>query len=186
MPNSLSISKEDISQISDIATSYVQKDKSLVEPFMQSYYRTLHHEIADQIDNVDLAGMALHHFILLKAYKGDKPQLKILNPIAEEQHFHSSHTIIQMVAYDRPFLVDTILMSLEAQGINVHRTYNTIISVERVDDGHITQIDSATESATSHLSLIQCEIAYQDDSELADLQQMLLEKVDTLLSLIHI
>ena len=82
MPNSLSISKEDISQISDIATSYVQKDKSLVEPFMQSYYRTLHHEIADQIDNVDLAGMALHHFILLKAYKGDKPQLKILNPIA--------------------------------------------------------------------------------------------------------
>ena len=180
MPNSLSISKEDISQISDIATSYVQKDKSLVEPFMQSYYRTLHHEIADQIDNVDLAGMALHHFILLKAYKGDKPQLKILNPIAEEQHFHSSHTIIQMVAYDRPFLVDTILMSLEAQGINVHRTYNTIISVERDDDGHITQIDSATESATSHLSLIQCEIAYQDDSELADLQQMLLEKVDTL------
>ena len=180
MPNSLSISKEHISQISDIATSYVQKDKSLLDHFMQSYYRTLHHEIADEIDAIDLAGMALHHFILLKAYEGSKPQLKILNPIAEEQHFHSSHTVIQMVAYDRPFLVDTILMSLEDKGINVHRTYNTIISVQRDDQGHITQIDSAAESATSHLSLIHCEIAYQDNSELAELQQILLEKVDTL------
>ena len=180
MPNSLSISKEHISQISDIATSYVQKDKSLLDHFIQSYYRTLHHETTNEIDSIDLAGMALHHFVLLKAYEGNRPQLKILNPIAEEQHFHSSHTVIQMVAYDRPFLVDTILMSLEDRGINVHRTYNTIMSVQRDDDGHITQVDSATESATSHLSLIHCEIAYQDNSELTELQQMLLEKVDTL------
>ena len=180
MSNSLSISKEHISQISDIATSYVQTDKSLLDYFMQSYYRTLHHEVADEIDNIDLAGMALHHFTLLKAYDGNKPQIKIINPNAEEQHFHSSHTIIQMVAYDRPFLVDTILMSLETQGINVHRTYNTIISVQRDDEGNICQIDSAAESATSHLSLIHCEIAYQDNSELAELQQMLLGKVDTL------
>ena len=119
MPNSLSISKEHISQISDIATSYVQKDKSLLDHFIQSYYRTLHHETTNEIDSIDLAGMALHHFVLLKAYEGNRPQLKILNPIAEEQHFHSSHTVIQMVAYDRPFLVDTILMSLEDRGIVV-------------------------------------------------------------------
>ncbi|WP_350582945.1 hypothetical protein, partial [Pseudomonas sp. HY2-MNA-CIBAN-0224] len=91
--------------------------------------------------NTDLAGMALHHFTLLKSYDGKQPQLAILNPKAEEQHFHSSHTVIQIVAYDRPFLVDTILMSLEAQGIDVHRTYNIIISVERDDDGNIAHIE---------------------------------------------
>ena len=40
MPNSLSIAKERISQISDIATSYVQKDKSLFDhlfKFINSY-----------------------------------------------------------------------------------------------------------------------------------------------------
>ncbi|WP_350657666.1 hypothetical protein, partial [Psychrobacter sp. S1-30-MNA-CIBAN-0213] len=77
-------------------------------------------------------------FTLLKAYDGSKPQLTVLNPAAEEQHFHSSHTVIQIAAYDRPFLVDTILMSLEAEGIDVHRTYNIIISVERDDNGDIT------------------------------------------------
>ncbi len=124
--------------------------------------------------------MVLHHFTLLQAYDGSKPQLKVLNPKAEEQHFHSSHTVIQIVAYDRPFLVDTILMSLESEGIDVHRTYNIIVSVARDDNGHITHVEGAHESATSHLSLIHCEIAYQDDEDLAALQQMLLAKIDTL------
>ena len=180
MPNSLSITTERISQISDIATSYVQKDKSLLDHFIHSYYQPLHHEVADTISDADLAGMALHHFTRLTAYDGSKPQLVILNPIAEEQHFHSSHTVIQIVAYDRPFLVDTILMTLEAQGVDVHRTYNTIINVQRDDDGTITQVDSAHESATSHMSLIHCEIAYQDNDELVALRQLLLDKIDTL------
>ncbi|MDN3441374.1 NAD-glutamate dehydrogenase [Psychrobacter sp. APC 3279] len=180
MPNSLSIAKERISQISDIATSYVQKDKSLFDHFIHSYYQPLHQETAEAISNADLAGMALHHFTLLKAYDGSKPQLTVLNPAAEEQHFHSSHTVIQIAAYDRPFLVDTILMSLEAEGIDVHRTYNIIISVERDDNGDITHIEGAHESATSHMSLIHCEIAYQDNEDLEALQQMLMSKIDTL------
>ena len=180
MPNSLSIATERISQISDIATSYVQKDKSLFDHFIHSYYQPLHQETAKAISNADLAGMALHHFTLLKSYDGSHPQLTVLNPKAEEQHFHSSHTVIQIVAYDRPFLVDTILMSLEAEGIDIHRTYNIIINVERDDNGDITHIESANESATSHLSLIHCEIAYQDSKSLDALQQMLRSKIDTL------
>ena len=180
MTNSLSISTARIQNISDIASSYMQGDKTLLDAFMQSYYRSLHHDVADQIGDIDLAGMALHHFTLLKAYDSTKPQLKIFNPIAEEQHFHNSHTIIQMVAHDRPFLVDTLLMSLETQGINVHRTYNTIIEIKREDSGDISTINRATESATSHLSLIHCEIAYQEDETLFALQQLLLDKVNTL------
>ena len=180
MPNTLNIAKERISQISDIATSYVQQDKSLFDHFIHSYYQSLHQEAAKDISNIDLAGMALHHFTLLKAYDGSQPQLAILNPIAEEQHFHSSHTVIQIVAYDRPFLVDTLLMSLEAEGIDVHRTYNIIVSVERDENGNISHIESAHESDTSKMSLIHCEIAYQNNDELAALQQMLLTKIDTL------
>ncbi len=180
MPSSLNITKDRIDNISDIAINYVQKDKSLFDHFIHSYYQPLHREVAESINDHDLAGMALHHFTLLKAYDGSKPQLAILNPLPEEQHFHSSHTVIQIVAYDRPFLVDTILMSLEAQGIDVHRTYNIIVSTQRDNDGNIQHIEGAHESATNHLSLIHCEIDYQDASELTALQQMLLEKIDTL------
>ena len=180
MSNSLGVTEERIGQISDIATNYVQTEQSLLDNFIHSYYELLHDEVASAIGNADLAGMALHHFTLLKAYDGSKPELAIFNPIAEEHHFHSSHSIIQMVAYDRPFLVDTMLMSLESEGIDVHRIYNTIVDVEHHEDGSLAKINSAHESATSHMSLIHCEIAYQDAENLAALHQILLDKVDTL------
>src|SRR5690606_41803859 len=101
MPHNLNIAKERISQISDIATSYVQKDKSLFDHFIHSYYQTLHQEVAKDISNMDLADMALHHFTLLKAYDGSQPQLAILNPITEEQLLHISHTYILMVTTTR-------------------------------------------------------------------------------------
>ena len=180
MLNSLNITTERIDQISDIATSYVQKDKSLLDHFVRSYYQQLHRDTADATSDADLAGMVLHHFTLLKAYDGKQPQLAIINPSAEEQHFHSSHTVIQMVAYDRPFLVDTLLMGLEEHGVDVHRTYNTIVNVQRDDDGNITHVENAEESAANHLSLIHCEIAYQNNDKLAELQKILFDKVDTL------
>ena len=179
MPNSLNIAEERISQISDIATTYVQKDKSSFDRFIHSYYQPLHQETAKAISNADLAGMALHHFTLLKAYDGSKPQLSVLGQrpkssifIAHIPSFKSS----PMIAV----LVDTILMSLESEGIDVHRTYNIIINVERDAEGNLTHIHNAHESATSHLSMIHCEIAYQDSEDLAALQQMLLNKIDTL------
>ena len=58
--------------------------------------------------------------------------------------------------------------------------YNIIINVERDAEGNLTHIHNAHESATSHLSMIHCEIAYQDSEDLAALQQMLLNKIDTL------
>src|SRR5699024_12114481 len=71
-------------------------------------------------------------------------------------------------------------MSLEAEGIDVHRTYNIIIGVERDENGDIAHVESAHESDTSKMSLIHCEIAYQNNDELAALKQMLLAKIDTL------
>ena len=44
MPNSLNITKERINQISDIAISYVQKDKSLFDNFIHPLLWSLHQE----------------------------------------------------------------------------------------------------------------------------------------------
>lgn len=184
MQNNLIISQERLSHISDIASSYVQEDKALLAQFIQVYYRALHKETADEINDMDLAGMALHHFTLLKQYDGSKPRLCLLNPQAEEQHFHSSHTIIQIVAYDRSFLIDTLSMCIEAQGIDVHKIYNTILDIKRDDEGQIIAIESAQNSDTRHLSLIHCEIDRIDGDVLEDLRQALLDKVNTLDSVV--
>ncbi len=181
MPNnSLSISTARIDQISDLATQYQSGEHLQLKNFIHHYYQTLPCEVADRLDDAVLAGMALQHFRLLKAYDGNKPQIAIFNAVVEQQHFHSSDTLIQIVAYDRPLLVDTVLMTLEGQGIAVYRSFNTILAVSRDEDNTILQVDSVEQSDTRHMSLIQCEVAYQDAATLVALQQVIQDKVDML------
>lgn len=180
MTNTPSLTAERLENISDIASSYVINDKALIRQFIPVYYRTLPCRIAESESDTDLAGMALHHFMLLKAYQDKQPALRLLNPNVEEQHFYSSHTVLQMVAYDRPFLVDTISMCIEAQGLEVHRIYNTIIEVQRDDSSEITAINNVDNSDTCYMSLIHCEIDRSDAETIESLRVALMEKISIL------
>lgn len=168
-----------LNNISKLAASYVAENKPLLDKFIQVYYQSLYAETASHYSDEDLAGMTLHHYALLNKYDGTKPMIAVFNPKAEEQHFHSSHTVVQMVAYDRPFLVDTMVMTLEELGINVHRIHNTIMEVSR-EDGQLINIDSANTSDKKHMSLIHCEIDRQQEDELAKVRQSLFERVELL------
>ncbi|WP_338412741.1 NAD-glutamate dehydrogenase [Psychrobacter raelei] len=180
MKNTLALSAERLENISNIATSYVNKDKALVDNFISVYYRSLAARTADKESDADLAGMALHHFVLLKSYKNNQPALRLFNPSIEEQHFHSGHTVLQLVAYNRPFLVDTLTMCIEAQGLDVHRIHNTIIDAKRNEADEIIAVEGVQDSDTRYLSLIHCEIERTDSKTMQLLSERILNKIATL------
>lgn len=154
--------------------------RSVLASFIDNYYQTISQQDLANLSSEDLAGMALHHFSLLQRYQPTQPQIAVFNPNAETAHFHSPHTIIQMVAYDRPFLVDTLLMSLEAMNITVHRLHHTIMAVERDAAGLVTAVSHSLTSDVKFLSLIHCEIARQSDSTMSEIRAALMDKVATL------
>lgn len=174
------IDGERLNQLADIANQYVSNKQSSLLDFMMAYYHSLYHETAAKYSNDDLAGMALHHYMMLTRYQTGQPQIAVINPVAEAHHFHSSHTVIQIVAYDRPFLVDTMTMTLEEQGINVHRIHNTIMDIQWDNERRIQAVSSANTSHTKHMSLIHIEIDRQDTNDLSELEQTLLNKVGIL------
>ncbi|WP_438012656.1 NAD-glutamate dehydrogenase [Psychrobacter raelei] len=180
MKNTLALSAERLENISNIATSYVNKDKALVDNFISVYYRSLAARTADKESDADLAGMALHHFVLLKSYQNNQPALRLFNPSVEEQHFHSGHTVLQLVAYNRPFLVDTLTMCIEAQGLDVHRIHNTIIDAKRNEADEIIAVEGVQDSDTRYLSLIHCEIERTDSKTMQLLSERILNKIATL------
>ncbi|WP_227675329.1 NAD-glutamate dehydrogenase domain-containing protein [Psychrobacter sp. H7-1] len=180
MKNTLALSAERLENISNIATSYVNKDKALVDNFISVYYRSLAVRTADKESDADLAGMALHHFVLLKSYQNNQPALRLFNPSVEEQHFHSGHTVLQLVAYNRPFLVDTLTMCIEAQGLDVHRIHNTIIDAKRNEADEIIAVEGVQDSDTRYLSLIHCEIERTDSKTMQLLSERILNKIATL------
>ncbi|MDO5769680.1 MAG: NAD-glutamate dehydrogenase [Psychrobacter sp.] len=180
MSYKLTPGQDRIEHISQVACDYVRQDKALLKQFIEVYYRLLHDSSMEAVADIDLAGIALHQFALLKEYTPAQPMISIFNPNAEEQHFYSSHTVIQIVAYNRPFLIDTLSMCIESEGHDLHRLFSTIIEVQKDDAGLITHIESVDSSDTSHLSLINCEIDRIDGEAIEHLKQAILDKITTL------
>lgn len=170
----------DLHAIRQQATDHTTANDSvrpLLGAFIDTYYQNLSQQDLETLTTDDLAGMALHHFALLQRYQPAQPQVAVFNPNVETDHFHSPHSVIQMVAYDRPFLVDTLLMCLEALNITVHRLHHTIMAVTRNEAGEIVEVSHTTTSDTKFLSLIHAEIARQADDALPAIRTAILDKV---------
>ncbi len=181
--NNLTIDQSRIDAIARIATAKSSESEALLTKFIHIYYQYLHHDVAKSISDADLAGMALHHFSLLKNHNGQSPRLAVINPVSDEHYFSSKKSVIQMAAFDRPFLTDTMLMSLEKKGVAVHRIYTNIVKVVRDTSGAIVDVIGADESdanISQQYSLFHCEIARQDVEKLAEIHDALLAKINTL------
>ncbi|OOR92109.1 glutamate dehydrogenase [Moraxella caviae] len=180
----LTIDQKRLENIAKIARSHVaSQDAALLDEFIKVYYQYLHADDAANIDDVNLAGMALHHFSLLKHHNGQNPKVAVINPVSDEHHFHSGRTVVQLVALDRPFLTDTMLMGLEKLGISVHRIYTNIIKAVRDDAGALTDVvrtDESNSTISQQFSFLHCEIDRQADGDLARIQKALLERITTL------
>ncbi|WP_323842878.1 NAD-glutamate dehydrogenase [Moraxella sp. Pampa] len=181
--NSLTIDDERIANIIGIAIDKSHENPELLSKFICIYYEHLHHDVAGVLSDYDLAGMALHHFSQLQNHNGQIPRLSVINPVSDEHYFASKNSVIQMVVFDRPFLTDTVLMSLEKKGVSVKRIHNSIIKVVRDATGNIIDIATTDESGADiaqQYSLLHCEIARQDDKVLDEIHEILLAKIHTL------
>lgn len=180
MKNTLILSAERLKNITNIASGYISKDQALLEDFISVYYRNVAGRLAGLESDTDLAGMALHHFVLLKSYQDNQPALRLFNPSVEEHHFHSGRSILQLVAFNRPFLVDTLTMCIESQGLEVHRIHNTIVEINRDESGNVASINDVENSDTRYLSLIHCEIERTDTQTMEKLSTLIEERISTL------
>ncbi len=58
------------------------------------------------------------------------PRLRLANPDASTKGFASSHTVLQIVNDDMPFLVDSVSMALAERGIGIHLLVHPVIDGE--------------------------------------------------------
>ena len=67
----------------------------------------------------------------MMAFAGERatgaPKLRLVNPEAGPQGFGSSHTVLQIVNDDMPFLVDSVSMALAERGIGLHLLVHPVI-----------------------------------------------------------
>src|ERR1700681_1285036 len=105
--------------------------RSLLERFVQHYFSQLDPEDLTERQSADLYGAALSHWNFARKRDPGSVRLRVFNPSIEEHGWQSTHTIIEIVNDDMPFLVDSVTMEVNRHGLTLHLIIHPIVAVVR-------------------------------------------------------
>ncbi|WP_236182203.1 MULTISPECIES: NAD-glutamate dehydrogenase [Pseudomonas] len=108
----------------------------------------------------DLAGCTLSAWRLLERFDHAQPQVRVYNPDYERHGWQSTHTAVEVLHHDLPFLVDSVRTELNRRGYSIHTLQTTVLSVRRGSKGELLEIlpKGTTDEGVLHESLMYLEI----------------------------
>ena len=68
------------------------------------------------------------------------PRVRVFNPSVEQTGWETSHTVIDIVTDDMPFLVDSVGIAITQAGLLSHAVIHPVYSVERDAGGHVLSL----------------------------------------------
>jgi glutamate dehydrogenase len=150
-----------ISRICAQARAKVPADRQdLVEEFTRQYYRNVSTSDMHDMRISDLVGSALSQLELAQTRAENTPSLRVLNPSTRKHGWRSKHTVVQVVTNDMPFLVDSLGMVMNRNGLSVQLTIHPVMNVHRDADGELLDVlprneasDDAIAEAMMHIEL---------------------------------
>ncbi len=88
----------------------------------------------------DLVGCTLSAWRLLERFEHAKPEVRVFNPDYEKHGWQSTHTAVEVLHPDIPFLVDSVRMELNRRGYSIHTLQNSVLSVRRNKKGDLQDV----------------------------------------------
>ena len=130
----------------------------MAQAFVRHYYAWVATEDLLERDPEDLYGAALSHWNLSRQRRPGIPIIRVYNPSFEEHGWQCTHTVVEIVTDDMPFLVDSMTMELNRHGLTVHQVIHPVLRVTRDADGHLQRIlpggtDEGISEATMHFEV---------------------------------
>ncbi|MBR0566594.1 NAD-glutamate dehydrogenase [Azoarcus sp. L1K30] len=141
-----------------IKTRLAPEQSGAVEAFARKYYSQVDADDLAERNVADLYGAVLSHWQFARKHDGGR-RLRVYNPRIDEHGWESTHTVIEMVGKDMPFLVDSIGMEVNRQGLTLHLIIHPVMRVTRDADGVLLGMAESPEAAGAHYeSLIHVEV----------------------------
>lgn len=104
-------------------------------------------DLADR-DAADLLAAAVSFERFARARAGEDMLVRVINPSVARDGWYSSHTVVNVVTTDMPFLVDSVTMALNRRGYTIHSTVHPVFMVDRTPKGKLRQ--ASVPEAGSH------------------------------------
>ncbi|MEK1905400.1 MAG: NAD-glutamate dehydrogenase, partial [Pseudomonas sp.] len=108
----------------------------------------------------DLAGCTLSSWRLLERFDPAKPVVRAYNPDYEKHGWQSTHSAVEVLHADLPFLVDSVRMELNRRGYSIHTLQNSVFNVRRKKNGDLQELvaKGSTAKDVQHEALMYLEI----------------------------
>ncbi|MER6269807.1 NAD-glutamate dehydrogenase [Streptomyces sp900105755] len=117
-----------------------EADQESVFAFLQRYYlHTAPEDLADR-DPVDVFGAAVSHYRLAETRPQGTANVRVHTPTVEENGWTCTHTVVEVVTDDMPFLVDSVTNELTRQGRGIHVVIHPQIAVRRDLTGKMIEV----------------------------------------------
>ena len=116
------------------------RQADLGETFLRHYYRSVAPVDLVSRDALDLYGAALAHLRFGEKRVPGEAKVRVYNPQIEQHGWQSTHTTIEIVTDDMPFLVDSVTMAINRLGLIIHLVIHPVLPMTRGDDGTLTEI----------------------------------------------
>jgi len=120
--------------------------REVLERFVVRYFGQVDPEDLAERTPADLYGAALSHWNFARKREPGYARVRVFNPTIEEHGWQSTHTLIEIVNDDMPFLVDSVTMEVNRHGLTLHLIIHPLVAVLRGKDGILA--DVAAEGAT--------------------------------------
>ncbi|MFB7231822.1 NAD-glutamate dehydrogenase [Streptomyces fimicarius] len=150
--------------------------------YLQRYYLHTAPEDLSGRDPVDVFGAAASHYRLAENRPQGTANVRVHTPTVEENGWTCSHSVVEVVTDDMPFLVDSVTNELSRQGRGIHLVIHPQVTVRRDVTGKLIEVLSGgpgtpkpgEKAELPHDALVESWIHVETDreSDRADLQQI--------------
>ncbi|ROR35039.1 NAD-glutamate dehydrogenase [Inmirania thermothiophila] len=130
--------------------------------FIELYYRWVDPRDVVARAPQDLYGAALAHWHLARRRRPGETRIRIYNPDFEEHGWESTHTVVEAVLEDMPFIVDSLRMELARHGFAVHVVIHPVLRVRRDGEGVLEAVlgeggdGEGQAEAVTHIEVDRC------------------------------
>src|SRR5207302_5806746 len=122
----------------------------LAEKFAQLYYAEVDPEELAAREPRDLRGAAAAQLAFARRFPGGT-KVRAYNPLREQHGWQSTHTVVEIVNDDMPFLVDSVTMEVNRQGLTLHLVVHPVLRVTRDGAGELAAATAPPASAERRL-----------------------------------
>jgi glutamate dehydrogenase len=141
-----------------VRTRVAPEQRLALEDFVVRYFGQVDPDELASRQPGDLYGAALSHWNFARKRDPGRARVRVLNPTIDEHGWQSTHTVVEIVNDDMPFLVDSVTMEVNRHGLTLHLILHPIMAVNRTADGTLAGLASDSAKDARRESLIHVEV----------------------------